>query len=186
MSVPGRGPHLRVQSSGPHLRVLVAGVGNVFFGDDGFGPEVARVLAQEPVHDAKVEDFGIRGLHLAYELLNGYERAIIVDAVPRGDVPGTLYVIEPDATVIPATPDAHRMDLGNVFAYVRTLGGEPPPVTIVGCEPENIEPGMGLSPAVARSVDGAAALVRRLIDQQHPQLAAQARETTGGSTCSKQ
>ncbi len=164
-------------------RVLVAGVGNVFFGDDGFGPEVARVLAQEPVSDAKVEDFGIRGLHLAYELLNGYERAIIVDAVPRGDVPGTLYVIEPDATVVPATPDAHRMDLGNVFAYVRTLGGEPPPVTIVGCEPENIEPGMGLSATVARSVDGAAALVRRLIDQQ---LAAQARETTGGSTWSKQ
>ena len=173
-------------------RVLVAGVGNVFFGDDGFGPEVARVLAQSPVPGAKVEDFGIRGLHLAYELLNGYERAIIVDAVPRGDVPGTLYVIEPDTTVLPATPDAHSMDLGNVFAYLRTLGGEPPPLTIVGCEPENIEPGMGLSDVVARSVDGAAALVRRLlIDQQHPQvrvatqhpqLAAQARETTGGST----
>jgi hydrogenase maturation protease len=179
------------------VNVLVAGVGNVFFGDDGFGPEVARVLAQEPVPNAKVEDFGIRGLHLAYELLNGYERAIIVDAVPRGDVPGTLYVIEPDTTVLPATPDAHSMDLGNVFAYVRTLGGEPPPLTIVGCEPENIEPGMGLSDVVQRSVDGAAALVRRLLtDQQHPQvrvetqhsqvqLAAQARETTGGSTWSK-
>ena len=155
-------------------RVLVAGVGNVFFGDDGFGPEVARVLAQEPVRDAKIEDFGIRGLHLAYELLNGYDRAIIVDAVPRGDVPGTLYVIEPDAAVVPATPDAHRMDLGNVFAYVRTLGGEPPPVTIVGCEPENIEPGMGLSDVVARSIEGATALVRRLLD------------STGGSTWSKQ
>ncbi|HEV2644001.1 MAG TPA: hydrogenase maturation protease [Candidatus Elarobacter sp.] len=172
------------------MRVLVAGVGNVFFGDDGFGPEVARaLLVQEPVAGAKIEDFGIRGLHLAYELLNGYEHAIIVDAVPRGDVPGTLYVIEPDAMVLPATPDAHSMDLGNVFAYLRTLGGEPPPLTIVGCEPESIEPGMGLSPAVARSVDGAAALVRRLIDQQHSQvrvatqqLAAQGRQTTGGST----
>lgn len=163
-------------------RVLVAGVGNVFFGDDGFGPEVARVLlAQAPVPGAKVEDFGIRGLHLAYELLNGYDRAIIIDAVPRGDVAGTLYVIEPDTTVLPATPDAHSMDLGNVFAYLRTLGGEPPLLTIVGCEPENIEPGMGLSDAVARSVEGAAALVRRLLDQAH-QLAAQARETTGGST----
>ncbi len=171
MSTPG---------GGPHLRVLVAGVGNVFFGDDGFGPEVARTLVtQEPLPEVKIEDFGIRGLHLAYELLNGYERAIIVDAVPRGDAPGTLYVIEPDATVVPATPDAHRMDLGNVFAYLRTLGGEPPAVTIVGCEPENIEPGMGLSPVVARSVEGAAALVRRLIDQQ--KLAAQAREITGGS-----
>ena len=160
-------------------RVLVAGVGNVFFGDDGFGPEVARVLAREPVRDAKIEDFGIRGLHLAYELLNGYDRAIIVDAVPRGDAPGTLYVIEPDADVVPATPDAHRMDLGNVFAYVRTLGGEPPPVTIVGCEPETIEPGMGLSDVVARSVDGAAALVRRLLDQ-HSHV------PTGGSPWSKQ
>jgi len=176
------------QGGDPRVRVLVAGVGNVFFGDDGFGPEVARALAQAPVPHAKVEDFGIRGLHLSYELLDGYDHAIIVDAVPRGDVPGTLYVIEPDATVVPSTPDAHRMDLGNVFAYLRVLGGEPPPVTIVGCEPENVEPGMGLSPAVARSVDGAAALVRRLIDQLDPQarvansqLAAQARETTGGS-----
>jgi hydrogenase maturation protease len=161
-------------------RVLVAGVGNVFFGDDGFGPEVARALALgEPVAGAKVEDFGIRGLHLAYELLDGYARAIIVDAVPRGGAPGTLYVIEPDASAVPSTPDAHRMDLGNVFAYLRTLGGEPPPVTIVGCEPETVEPGMGLSAAVARSVDGAAALVRRLLSSQP--LAAPARETTGGS-----
>ncbi len=163
--------------------ILVAGVGNIFFGDDGFGPEVTRVLLeQDPLADVKVEDFGIRGLHLAYELLNGYDRAIIVDAVPRGDMPGTLYVIEPDPNVVPSTPDAHRMDLSNVFAYLRTLGGEPPPVTIVGCEPETIEPGMGLSQVVARSVDGAAALVRRLVDQHSTQqLAAQARETTGGS-----
>jgi hypothetical protein len=83
--------------------------------------------------------------------------------------------------------------LGNVFAYVRTLGGEPPPLTIVGCEPENIEPGMGLSDVVQRSVEGAAALVRRLLIDQHSQvrvetqhpLAAQARETIGGSTWSK-
>ena len=163
------------------MSVLVAGIGNVFFGDDGFGPEVARVLALEPVPDAKIEDFGIRGLHLAYELLNGYERAILIDAVPRGDVPGTLYVIEPSGDVAATTPDAHRMDLGNVFAYLRMLDGGPPPITIVGCEPETVEPGMGLSPVVARSVDGAAALVRRLIDQQ---LAAQPRESTGGSSWS--
>jgi hydrogenase maturation protease len=166
--------------SGPHLRVLVAGVGNVFFGDDGFGPEVARVLAQALVPDAKVEDFGIRGLHLAYELLNGYERAILVDAVPRGDVPGTLYVIEPDGDVVATAPDAHRMDLGNVFAYLRMLEGEPPPITIVGCEPESIEPGMGLSPAVAGSVDAAAALVRRLIDQQRAPQRASTPEVSHG------
>ncbi len=160
----------------PAARVLVAGVGNVFFGDDGFGPEVVRRL--EPHGDAKIEDFGIRGLHLAYELLNGYEHAILVDAVPRGDVPGTLYVIEPERDVPVTVPDAHRMDLGNVFASLRMLGGESPPITIVGCEPETTEPGMGLSATVTASVDAAAALVRRLIDQQ---LAAQAREDTGGS-----
>ncbi len=174
---------MSVPVTDPHRRVLVAGIGNVFFGDDGFGPEVARVLAQAPVPAAKVEDFGIRGLHLAYELLNGYDRAILVDAVPRGDVPGTLYVIEPDRNVAASTPDAHRMDIQNVFGYLRMLAGEAPPITIVGCEPESVEPGMGLSTAVANSVDAAAQLVRRLIDHQ---LAAPAPGDTGGSTWSKQ
>jgi hydrogenase maturation protease len=146
--------------------ILVAGVGNVFFGDDGFGPEVARALADEPPGGTKVEDFGIRGLHLAYELLNGYERAILIDAVPRGAAPGTLYVIEPSDETPSGAPDAHRMDLQNVFAYLRVLGGEPPPVTIVGCEPASTEPGMGLSEAVTRSIDPAAAVVRRLVEDQ--------------------
>jgi hydrogenase maturation protease len=163
-------------------RVLVAGVGNVFFGDDGFGPEVARALLSEPPGDTKVEDFGIRGLHLAYELLAGYERAILIDAVPRGEAPGTLYVIEPDDEAPTGAPDAHRMDVQNVFAYVRVLGGEPPAVTIVGCEPQTVEPGMGLSEPVTRSVGAAAALVRRLIDEQ---LAPQVREANGGIACSK-
>jgi hydrogenase maturation protease len=161
-------------------RLLVAGVGNVFFGDDGFGPEVARALLGEPLDGAKVEDFGIRGLHLAYELLNGYEHAILIDAVPRGDRPGTLYVIEPQGEIVASTPDAHRMDLQNVFGYLRVLGGEPPPVTIVGCEPETIEPGMGLSEPVTQSVAAAVALVRRLVDEK---LAPQQRQTNGGVAC---
>jgi hydrogenase maturation protease len=146
-------------------RILVAGVGNVFFGDDGFGPEVARALLLDPPAEAKVEDFGIRGLHLAYELLAGYERAILIDAVPRGGVPGTLYVIEPGPEMASEMPDAHRMDVQNVFAHVRALGGEAPPVTIVGCEPQTTETGMDLSEPVRRSVDAAAALVRRLVDE---------------------
>jgi hydrogenase maturation protease len=78
-------------------RVLVAGVGNVFLGEDGFGLEVARRLATEPLPAwVRVGDFGIRGVHLAYELLEGYEAAILVDAAPRGEAPGTVYVIEPD------------------------------------------------------------------------------------------
>jgi hydrogenase maturation protease len=162
--------------------ILVAGVGNLFFGDDGFGPEVARALAREPLDGVKVEDFGIRGLHLAYELLDGYERAILVDAVPRGAAPGTLYVIEPSDETPAGPPDAHRMDVQNVFAYLRVLGGEPPPVTIVGCEPETTEPGIALSAAVTRAVEPAAALVRRLI-HEHRARGAHAIED-GGLPCS--
>ena len=84
--------------------ILIAGIGNIFFGDDGFGCEVARVLALDPPAGAKVEDFGIRGLHLAYELLAAYEHAVLIDAVPRGETPGTLYVIEPSEAPRPARP----------------------------------------------------------------------------------
>ncbi len=145
-------------------RVLVAGVGNIFFSDDGFGPEVLRrLLGEEPIPDAHVEDYGIRGLHLAYELLNGYEAAVLVDAVPRGEMAGTLYVIEPEAPAETGAPDAHRMDLSNVFAFLRMLGGEPPPITIVGCEPATVEEGLGLSPAVTNAVEAAVPLVRRVV-----------------------
>ncbi len=149
------------------MHVLVAGIGNIFFSDDGFGPEVAQLLVRDaPTPDVKVEDFGIRGLHLAYELLAGYDRAIIIDAVPRGDVPGTLYVIEPEPELQNLAPDAHRMDLQSVFSFLRMLDGEPPPMTIVGCEPERTEPGIGLSPPVMQSVVTAAALVRRLVEER--------------------
>lgn len=146
--------------------VLVAGVGNIFFGDDGFGPHVAQALARDAHPGVSVQDYGIRGLHLAYDLLSGYERAIIVDAVPRGGTPGTLYVIEPELDVAGATADAHRMDIGSVLAFVRTLGGVAPPIIIVGCEPENVDPGLGVSEAVSEAIPVAAALVRRLIDQE--------------------
>jgi hydrogenase maturation protease len=149
----------------PKARVLVAGVGNLFFLDDGFGPEVARRLAAEaPIPGAHVEDYGIRGLHLAYELRSGYDAAVIVDAVPRGEAPGTLYVIEPSAPEHTGAPDAHRMDLTNVFAFLRMLGGEAPPITIVGCEPATVEEGIGLSPAVANAVESALPLVRRVVN----------------------
>lgn len=146
-------------------RILVAGVGNIFFSDDGFGPEVLRrLLAEKPIEHAHVEDYGIRGLHLAYELLNGYEAAVLVDAVPRNDAPGTLYVIEPSAPTEVGAPDAHRMDLSNVFAFLRMLGGQAPPITIVGCEPATVEEGIGLSPAVANAVESALPLVRRVVN----------------------
>jgi len=147
------------------MRLLVAGIGNIFFGDDGFGPEVARALAAQPVRGVTIEDYGIRGLHLAYEMLAGYDRAILIDAMPRGGTPGTLYVAEPEMSDAGGAPDAHRMDLQNVFALIRMIGGEPPPITIVGCEPSGIEETIGLSEPVADAVLPAVELVRRLVSE---------------------
>lgn len=147
------------------MRVLVAGIGNIFFGDDGFGPEVARALAADEFPGVKIEDYGIRGLHLAYELVAGYDRAILIDAAPRGGDPGTLYVIEPDPGEAAIAPDAHRMDLENVFAFLRVIGGEAPPITLVACEPSKIVETMGLSRPVRAAVVPAADLVRRLLTE---------------------
>ncbi len=164
--------------------ILVAGVGNAWLHDDGFGGEVARRLEQRELPPGvTVMDAGTGGLDLAYEVMRGYDALVILDVSKQGGEPGTLYVIEPDRNVAASTPDAHRMDIQNVFGYLRMLAGEAPPITIVGCEPESVEPGMGLSTAVANSVDAAAQLVRRLIDHQ---LAAPAPGDIGGSTWSKQ
>jgi hydrogenase maturation protease len=143
-------------------RVLVAGIGNIFFGDDAFGPAVLARLAGESLPGVRFEDFGIRGMHLAYELLSGYEAAVIVDAVARDGVPGTLYVIEPSEPTRATEPDAHRMDLGSVLGFVRMLGGESPPLTIIGCQPESLEEGAELSATVARAVEAALPLVLRV------------------------
>jgi hydrogenase maturation protease len=143
----------------------VAGIGNIFFGDDAFGPEVVRALCADPIDGVKVEDYGIRGVHLAYELVCGYDRAFLIDAVPRGGLPGTLYVIEPQAPLAPASPDAHRMDVSSVLAFVGAIGGELPPITLIGCEPCDVEPGIGLSESVRQAIEPAATLVRRLVTQ---------------------
>lgn len=144
-------------------RVLVAGIGNIFFGDDAFGPAVLAALARDPIAGARCEDFGIRGMHLAYELLAGYEAAVVVDAVSRGGAPGTLYVIEPSEGIEATEPDPHRIDLGSVFGFARMLEGTPPPITIVGCEPERLDEGADPSATIARAVDTAVPLVRRVV-----------------------
>jgi hydrogenase maturation protease len=119
----------------PLTRVLVAGIGNVFLGDDGFGVAVAEALAaRDRPAGVHVEDFGIRGMDLAYALA-GYDLAILVDAVPRGGAPGTLYVIEPALGDGAGGFDAHGMDPVSVLALARTLGGPLPRVLVVGCEP---------------------------------------------------
>jgi hydrogenase maturation protease len=156
-------------------KVLVAGVGNVFLGDDGFGVEVARRLSTESLPDwVRVGDFGIRGVHLAYELLEGYEAAILVDATPRGEAPGTVYVIEPDMDGEPdpavedgtgVLVDAHGMEPDAVFALLKALGGDIPKLLVVGCEPAEVSERMGLSPPVAGAVDQAVAVVRELLGE---------------------
>lgn len=152
-------------------RILVAGVGNVFFGDDAFGVEVVRRLAPVKFPDGvTVVDFGIRGMHLAYEITSGYDVVIFVDAVSgRGGGPGTVYVIEPEVEQSGGrVPDAHGMDLENVLAFVRRLGGSDAAFFIVGCETADAREGMGLSPAVAAAIPAAAAAVENLV-RKHAQ-----------------
>ncbi|RSS81922.1 hydrogenase maturation protease [Streptomyces sp. WAC06614] len=156
--------------------VLVAGIGNVFLGDDGFGVETVRQLAGCALPDGvEAVDFGVRGVHLAYQLLDGYDTAVLVDATARGGAPGTLYVIDagtpaPDP-VGPggAAPlDGHQMTPDTVLALLDTLcagtGGTPPrQVLVVGCEPAATEEGMGLSAPVAAAVPEAVRLLLELV-----------------------
>ncbi len=145
--------------------VLVAGIGNVFLGDDGFGVEVVRRLAAKSLPaGVRVADFGIRGLHLAFELLeHPDDTTILVDATPRSGEPGTVYLIEPDLETLAApgagAADAHDMTPAAVFGFLRSLGGTPGRVLIVGCEPLSTEEEMGLSPPVEGAVDEAVALI---------------------------
>ncbi len=123
----------------PPARILVAGIGNVFLGDDGFGVAVAdRLWRRELPDGVEVVDFGIRGMDLAFAMQDGYDAVVLLDAVPRGEAPGTLYVIEveadDDAPV--ATVDAHGMDPVSVIGLVRSFGGTPPRTYVVGCEPQ--------------------------------------------------
>jgi hydrogenase maturation protease len=146
-------------------RVLVAGIGNIFLGDDGFGVEVvARLSDMDLAPGVTVADYGIRGLHLAYAILaGGHDTTILVDAVPRGDAPGTVYLIEADTTDLDRSPvDAHGMHPVAVLGLLRQLGGEPGRVLVVGCEPERVDEGIGLSAPVAAAVEEAVRLVRTL------------------------
>jgi hydrogenase maturation protease len=147
------------------VSVLVAGIGNVFLEDDGFGVEVARRLAAEPLPDGvRAVDFGIRGTHLAFELLDGPDLLIVADAATRGEAPGTVLLLEPDLDALaPSDGDAHAMDLGAVLASVRAMGGTLPRVLVVGCEPASLGERMGLTPSVRDAVAPAVELIRDLL-----------------------
>jgi hydrogenase maturation protease len=166
---------LGVQTSAPP-RVLVAGIGNIFLGDDAFGSEVARRMRNHPLPiGIHVVDFGIRGLDLAYALLEDLDATILVDAVPRGGPPGTLYVIEPDPVAGdgPSADDpvieAHAMDPVRVLRLAAAMGGRPRRVLVVGCEPATLgsdeDPTMGLSPPVEAAVDEAIRLIESLVER---------------------
>jgi hydrogenase maturation protease len=155
-------------------RILVAGIGNVFLGDDGFGVEVVRRLAgRELPEGVEVVDFGIRGLDLAYALQRDYDLVVFVDATPRGREPGTVYLLEPeiedDGEVV---LDTHGMDPVRVIKFARTLGPTPARTFVVGCEPQTILSGedyeemlMELSEPVRAAVDEAADLVASLVER---------------------
>ena len=172
-------------------RILVACIGNIFLGDDGFGVEVAqRMLRRKDrpyAEHVQVVDFGIRGMDLAYTLLEDYDTLVLVDAVPRGGQPGTLYLIEPDMAYLSAEQgaragsvalDTHSMDPVKVLAYARTLGAQPIRTLLVGCEPSVfdgadafMEMSMGLSEPVQAAIEPAIhmidSLVADLLQPQH-------------------
>ena len=149
-------------------RTLVAGVGNVFLRDDAFGCEVVRLLADHPVPDGvQVRDFGIRGVHLAYDLLDGCDLFVLVDAAPRGEPPGTVTVLEvevpePDPTAGPVM-DAHNLTPDAIFALLASLGGRPGRSLLVACEPADVSAGMGLSEPVSQALPHAVRTVEEIL-----------------------
>jgi hydrogenase maturation protease len=165
-------------------RVLVAGIGNLFFTDDGFGPEAARQLALRRVPEGvRVTDYGIRGMHLSLDLLDGWDRLILLDLVPSRGRPGTVHVVEIDPHAVgTAAPDPHGMAPHAVLATVGSLGGRLPPTVLVGCEPADIGEGLGLTPVIAAAVPAAVDAVLALLTATGPDLepAAAGVPTSGG------
>jgi hydrogenase maturation protease len=154
-------------------RLLIAGVGNIFLGDDGFGVEVARRLGQRKLPEwANVVDYGIRGMHLAYDIAGGYQSVILVDATAQGGAPGTIYVMEPDQTA-PTDPsagadisplfNAHGMQPDVVLSLLGLLGAGTCRMVVVGCEPATTDYAIGLSQSVAAAVDTAVRVVLDLV-----------------------
>jgi hydrogenase maturation protease len=152
-------------------KVLVAGIGNIFLGDDAFGLEVVNRLRQRSLPDwVTVSDFGIRSYDLAYALMNDWDLTVLVDALPRGSVPGTLYLLEPE---LPKNDegtiavDAHAMNPVAVLQLVRAMGGQSGRLLVVGCEPATLEPDpqghFGLSAPVGAAIDEAVRMIEDLI-----------------------
>jgi hydrogenase maturation protease len=153
--------------------ILIAGVGNAWLRDDGFGGEVARRLAEvELPEGVSVMDAGTGGLDLAYEVMRGYDALVILDVSPQGGEPGTLYVMEPDEEAVPGgiedgdVINPHAMDPQTVLRFVKSVGAWPGKVVVIACEPEEVtEMGWGLSERVQGAVTRAVALVLDTVDE---------------------
>ena len=155
------------------MRILVAGIGNIFFGDDAFGCEVAKELTRRALPEGvTVRDFGIRSYDLAYSMMEDYDAIILVDATPRNDNPGTLYLIEPEVGENKLDDsegevvNAHSMSPVRALQMARYLGGQPKKLFVVGCEPDVLESEngrMGLSDRVAAAVEPAVVMITKLI-----------------------
>src|SRR5258705_10024583 len=166
-------------------RILVAGIGNIFLGDDGFGSEVIRHVVGQVADglndDVHTVDYGIRGMHLAYDLLEEWRALVLVDALPNRGAPGTLHVFEADHETLSPTAglEAHSMDPAAVFATLTALGGTAPRTIVIGCEVENIDEGMGLSEPVAAAVPGAVAAINDVLAGLAARTTAPARSSGG-------
>ncbi len=151
------------------MKALVAGIGNIFLGDDAFGVEVIRRMGKRSWPEGvRVEDFGIRSYDLAYALMDDWDRVILVDAVPRGGQPGTIYVIEPDVDNLgEPNLDAHTMNPVAVLQMVKALGGSAKNILVVGCEPASTEPSaegeFGLTPPVSAAVEEAIRTIQQIL-----------------------
>lgn len=158
----------------------MAGVGNIFLGDDAFGVEVAARMAGTPLPEGvELVDFGIRGVHLAYQLLDGYDVLVLIDAAPRGQPPGTVSLLEVDQSEIEDAAaaiqggesplvDAHGLEPGAILKMLGSLGGRVSRVLVVACEPESVAEGLGLSDPVTAAIPRAIALVEKVMHTEYP------------------
>jgi hydrogenase maturation protease len=156
-------------------RTLIAGIGNIFLGDDGFGVEVLQRLGRRPLPAGiAAKDYGIGGIHLAYDLLDDdIDTLIMVDALPTGEPAGTVSLLEVDEQAMAeltdeaGAVDSHAMNPAAVLAALHTLGGRAPRVLVVGCQPLTVQPGIGLSEPVAAAVGAACELAIETALQIH-------------------
>jgi hydrogenase maturation protease len=169
-----RPPEQARPATGPqHARILIAGIGNIFLGDDGFGVAVAnRLAARKLPAGVRVVDFGIRGFDLAYALQDGYEATIVVDAYAHGQTPGTVSLVEPDMSKLdepsPSVVDAHGMDPLNVLRIAAATNANLGKVLLVGCEPATLggdEGHMGLSKPVECAIEPALEMIKSLVER---------------------